>query len=134
MITTKIRTVFGLATILALCACKSYEGVYLPDCIAYEGDRVHFADGRYKWERFTDAIVIGDDGEPIDPFPGFPREGTYRVDGENVYMTADNATQIEDMYLHEINGRFHLLTEDQDHARHSGDELAKCLLVLQQED
>jgi len=125
---------FGLVAMLSLCACKSYEGVYLPDCIAYEGDKIQFADGRYQWERFTDAIVIGDDGEPVDSFPGFPREGTYRVDGENVYMTADNATQIEHMYLHEINGRHYLLTEDQDYARHSGGELDKCLLVLQKED
>lgn len=131
---TTMKKVLGLVAILALCACKSHEGVYLPDCIAYEGDRVHFAAGRYRWERFTDAIVIGDDGEPVDPFPGYPRQGTYRVDGENVYMTADNGIPVEQMYLHVINDRYHLLTEDQDYARHAGDELAKCLLVLQQED
>lgn len=133
-ITVKIKSALGSAAILTLCGCSSHEGVYLPDCIAYEGDRIHFADGHYAWDRFTDEILIGDDGEPIDAFPEFPRKGIYRVDGEDVYLMAENGKPIDHMYLHKINKRYYLLTEDQEGARNFSGELAKCMLVLQRED
>lgn len=132
--TMNMKAVFGFLALLILCGCKSYEGVYEPDCIAYEGDKIYFAEGQFKWERFTDAINIGDDGNPIDPFPDFPREGTYRIDGENVYMSDQSGVALDHMYLHEIKGRYYLLTEDQDYARDSEGELAKCVLVLQTEE
>ena len=55
----------------AVTGCASIDGVYQPDCVAFEGDVVTLKSGGFVWERFTDAVEIDADGKRIDPFLHF---------------------------------------------------------------
>ena len=37
----------------ALSACKSLDGVYLPGCPAYAGDRIELDGHSFTWDKFT---------------------------------------------------------------------------------
>ena len=71
----KLRTLLLASLALIMSGCMTYEGRYAPSCLAYAGSEIQLNDGRYVWSRFTDQVVIDEDGNAVDPFPGFPREG-----------------------------------------------------------
>ena len=79
VISTTLSAVF-------LFGCVSHEGTYSPDCIAYAGSNISLSDGQFVWEKFTDEVVVDDDGKIINQFPGFPMRGSYRVDGKTVHQ------------------------------------------------
>jgi hypothetical protein len=68
---------FVLSALVAtlLSACVSHEGTYSPGCIAYVGSNITLSDGQFVWEKFTDEVVVNDDGEIVDQFPGYPLRG-----------------------------------------------------------
>ena len=76
-----------------------------PDCQAYAGDRMEFADGRFTWDRFTDIRRVGEDGKPLDPFPGFPKSGSYAVNGNAVELRGDDGELLSTWYLHDDDGK-----------------------------
>jgi len=116
---------------LGLAACASGpEGVFEPACIAHAGERITVGDGRFEWDRFTDAVSVDDDGNRIDPFPGFPKTGRYRADDEKLTWIADDGTALDDRYLLEFRGRTYLLTYDQNEAVLDGGDMPACALVL----
>ena len=69
-----------------LAACISHEGVYTPACMAYAGDRIELRNDRFAWEKFTDSVVVDDNGDVVNQFPGYPMHGTYSIDGQTVMM------------------------------------------------
>ena len=106
------------------------EGMFEPACIAYEGDRVSLSDGRFEWQRFTDAVAVDDDGNRIDPFPGYPKTGRFEQDGERLSWDTDDGSTLDERYLLEHRGRTYLLTWDQNEAVLDGEEMPACALVL----
>ena len=116
---------------LLMSACASIEGVYLPACVAYAGSKISLADGRFHWSKFTDQVVVDDDGNTIDPFPGFPLEGKYRVDGQAITLTPGTGQPAETFYLLEEKGAIYLLTAREKAGMDAGGGRPKCALQRQ---
>jgi len=120
-------------TILVACslaACLSHEGRYSPACVAFEGSNIELLNGQFVWEKFTDMVVVDDDGEVINQFPGYPMQGSYRIDGQTVSMESAGGESLENMYLHRSENRSYLLTTGQHKAWEETGEFAECALVL----
>jgi len=122
-------------TALLLGGCASHlEGVFEPACIAYEGDRIKLGSGRFEWDRFTDAIPIDEDGNRLDPFPGYPKTGQVVQEEERLTWNADDGSAIGERYLLDYRGRTYLLTWEQNEAVLDGEEMPACALVLVNDD
>jgi len=118
----------------ALAACKDVDGVYLPACPAYAGDRIELHAGNFVWAKFTDQVSVDTAGEQINPFPGFPRNGSYQLADNVVTMfMADDGT-IVTFYLQADNGRLMLLNEAQQAAWESSGRYEECALTRTMDD
>lgn len=113
-----------------LFGCVSHDGTYLPGCIAYAGSKISLSDGEFAWEKFTDEVVVNDDGEVVNQFPGYPLHGTYRVDGQTVLMQSSEGETMENMYLHRADGHSYLYTAQQFEQWKSDGKVADCALML----
>lgn len=113
-----------------LFGCVSHEGTYSPDCIAFVGSHIRIGIGQFVWEKFTDSVVVDDAGEVVNQFPGFPLRGTYRIDGQTLYMESDAGESMENMYLQQRDNRQYLLTAEQFAAWEKTGKYAACALVL----
>lgn len=109
---------------------QGMSGTFEPACIAHAGDRIVLADGRFEWDKFTDAIEIDDDGNRIDPFPGFPKTGSFDKDGDKLTWSADDGAPLDSRYLVEYRGETYLLTWDQSEAFGDGEPFPACALKL----
>jgi len=105
-------------------------GTYTPACIAYEGNKIELSDGRFVWDKFTDEVSVDDAGNVIDPFPGFPVQGSYSIDEDVVRLSTDVGELMAEMHLVRNSGRVHLLTADQFEAWRKDRELDECALTL----
>lgn len=115
----------GAAT---LAACASHEGRYAPACLAYTGSEILLEDGSFVWERYTDEARIDAAGNPIEPFPDFPKRGRYTVDGQTVVMTSETGQPVATMYLHRADEGYRLLTAAEQQAWESTGEYPDCVL------
>ena len=113
-----------------LSGCVAHEGTYSPDCIAYAGSNISLSDGQFIWEKFTDEVVVDDDGEIVNQFPSYPMQGNYRIDGQTLYMESDDGESMEEMYLHRRENRQYLLTAEQFEAWEKTGKYADCALML----
>jgi hypothetical protein len=121
---------------LALCAvvltaCTSIDGVYLPACEAYAGSKITLSGGRFHWSKFTDQVEIDDEGNVVEPFPGFPLEGDYEVSERKVTLTPDSGQRAETLYLLEEKGHVYLLTAREKAEMQAGGVPPKCALRRQ---
>jgi len=126
MVTLNRLAVFALLSLLA--ACANHDGVFEPACMALEGDKIVLHDGTFSWQRFTDQINIGDDGERIDPFPDFPKTGPYAVKQGRVFLYDDNGDTLTERKLLKHDGQQYLLTIEQHYAFESGTAIPACAL------
>ncbi|MDH3373754.1 MAG: hypothetical protein OER22_08870 [Gammaproteobacteria bacterium] len=113
-----------------LSGCVSHDGTYAPSCIAYAGSTITLADGQFVWEKFTDEVVVNDDGSVVNQFPGYPLRGKYRIDGQTVLMESVEGESIDKMYLHRHDNKSYLYTPQQFEHWQSTGESAKCALML----
>ncbi len=111
-------------------ACASHEGLYEPACIAYEGDRIELRAGRFEWQRFTDQRTVDDAGKIVDPFPGFPKTGTYRFNNGRLELVDDNGVRLDDWFVVLQDGQRFLLTATQHEAFVTSKALPECALGL----
>jgi hypothetical protein len=110
--------------------CLPHEGTYAPGCMAYAGDKITLSDGSFVWEKFTDAVVVDDDGNVVNQFPGFPSQGRYQIDGQIVQMNTTAGDALDNMYLQESGGKRYLLTEDEFAAWEQTGKREDCTLQL----
>ena len=113
-----------------LSACPSHEGTYSPGCIAYAGSNITLSDGQFAWEKFTDALVVDDDGNVVNQFPGYPMRGSYRTDGQTAYLEPDRGGPVQRMYLHRHRNSYYLLTADEFELWEKTGNIADCTLQL----
>lgn len=109
--------------------CATHEGIYSPGCIAYAGSTIRLSEGQFTWEKFTDEVSVDDDGAVINPFPGYPLHGSYRIDGQTVYMESDAGQVMDNLYLHEHGRRYYLLTSKQRDAAEKTGNFDECALT-----
>ncbi len=124
------RIILCTLTAILLFGCVSHEGTYLPDCIAYAGSNIILDDGQFVWEKFTDSVVVDEDGEIVNQFPGYPMRGSYRIDGQTLYMESGAGETMDKMYLHRRDNRQYLLTAEQFEAWQTTGKHADCALML----
>lgn len=114
----------------AVTGCASIDGVYRPDCAAFEGDVVTLKSGEFVWERFTDAVEIDADGKRIDPFPDYPIQGRYSRSGDRLELVTNDGRTLGPMFTYGGGAApAYLLTADQyqtltDDGQHDG-----CVLM-----
>ena len=125
-----IRLVVTALISILLFGCKSYVGTYSPSCVAFSGNKISLNKGEFVWEKFTDMVVLDDDGNSINQFPGYPMQGIYRVEGQTVIMQSAAGEALHNMYLQKNNESLHLLTEDELKSLGKTGEYPYCSLVL----
>lgn len=113
-----------------LCGCASHEGTYSPDCIAYEGSNIRLSDGKFVWEKFTDSVVVDDTGNVVNQFPAYPLQGTYRIEGQALYLESASGESLPTLYLRQHDKRYYLLTAEQFDAWEESAHNHVCALVL----
>lgn len=112
-----------------LAGCASHEGEYSPGCIAYAGSTISLDDSRFVWERFTDQVRVDEHGQVVDPFPGYPKRGTYTIDGQTVYLASNGGQALDRLYLHERDGTYLLLTADENASWQQTGNYPDCVLT-----
>lgn len=110
--------------------CKVEDGVYLPGCIAYAGDSIELANGRFEWDRFTDAVEVDASGNVVDPYPDYPKVGTATVTGDSVVLTDDDGNVVDTRALVTHAGRPYLLTAAERAEWQRSGLMPACALVL----
>lgn len=132
MINMQIQISCYFLTLLAvlMSGCVSHDGTYLPGCAAYAGNRITLDQGRFVWEKFTDAVVVDDDDNVVNQFPGYPLEGSYRIDGQMVQMQALSGESLQTMYLQNSGEQRYLLTADEFASWQQGGKRDACALQL----
>lgn len=96
-----------------LAGCNYVDGSYYPGCVAFAGDKVRLAEGRFVWDKFTDQVIVDDDGTAVDQFPAYPRQGTYELKGQTLQMRFDDGEAQTTMHLVRQDDRVVLLTQAQ---------------------
>jgi hypothetical protein len=124
------RQLVTIAAAFLLAACASHDGMYSPSCAAYAGSNIELSGGHFVWGKFTDSVVIGDDGNVVNQFPGYPLVGSYRVDGESIFLESTSGDAVATMYLLQHDDRSYLLTAEQRKDWERAGKLADCALVL----
>ena len=125
-----LRLIVTLLIAVSFFGCASHEGTYSPSCIAYEGSNVSLSDGKFVWEKFTDSVVVDDAGNIVNQFPAYPMRGSYRIEGNTLYLEAASGESLATMYLRQRNERQYLLTAEQFEAWEKTGQAATCALVL----
>lgn len=115
-----------LAVLLA--ACKPTDGSYSPRCPAFAGDRVELHDGTAVWEKFTDEVRLDAAGNVVDPFPGYPRRGSFVTnDGKvTIHFPDDGSERV--YFIHEYRGDVLLLTVAEQEEWDRQGSIANCAL------
>lgn len=124
----RITRVATLCIAVLLVGCANTEGVFEPACIAYEGDKIELRDGRFEWHRFTDQREVDSNGNVIDPFPDYPKNGRYELQDGRVRFYADGGERLPDYFLHKQPDGSYLLTEEQRKSLLGGAEIPSCAL------
>ena len=101
--------------------------------MAHVGSRIHLSDSEFVWEKFTDQVSVDEDGDKIDPFPGYPRRGTYRIDGHSIVLNFDDDEFVETLQVREHQGRYLLLTKLQAEAQDTTGQFDACVLTRENE-
>ena len=125
-----LRIFLPLCGLFLLAACASHSGVYAPDCIAYAGDRIELRNGRFAWDKFTDQLRISEEGERVDPYPDYPVQGRYLMNGERLTFIAETDVSLPVLYLVERGHQFSLLSEPQYETFKETGDFANCALIL----
>jgi len=124
-----LTTGLGIAFFL-LAGCAGNSGTYAPDCVAFEGDTIELADGKFMLDKFTDQVEVDESGNVRDPFPGYPMRGTYRFDGHVLHLQSDSGTTLPDLYLVKRDGHKNLLTSKQFDVWKTDQTMDDCVLTL----
>ena len=126
----KLRIATALVLALLLSGCKAIDGNYVPSCTAFAGSEIRLADGRFVWDKFTDQVVVDEQGNKVDQFPDFPRLGSYTVSKDVVTLRPD-AGDSETFHLLRQEGAVYLLTDTEKSTYDATGERPRCALMRQ---
>ena len=114
--------------VLFLCGCSSIDGVYTPACMAYEGDEIELVDGRFTWRRFTDQRQVDEQGELVDPFPGYPKTGRYVYHDAQLDLKPDGGASLVSFYVQQNTQGMYMLTTDENRQFKDDGRMPECAL------
>lgn len=120
----------SLAVAAGCAADTNIAGTYEPSCIAFEGNTIELSDNRFTWDKFTDEVTVDNDGNKIDPFPGFPVRGTYVVEDDVVRLVTDVGELAGEMHLVRRPDQVYLLTGAEFESWQRDGEVPTCALLL----
>ncbi len=120
-------SLLGAAVLLS--ACAPHAGRYVPDCTAFAGSVVSLDGSSFVWERFTDEVRVDESGNKIDPYPDYPKHGTYRKEGSALYLETNIGDPVATLYLHKDAESYRLLTVEEHNAWERSGEYARCVLT-----
>ena len=127
-----LRNIVATGILIVTCsACASWEGDYLPGCIAYEGDRIELMNGEFTWDKFSDQVILDDEGNRVDQFPGYPIHGSYREEDGTLFLTSSSGNDIGKLHLIKNDGRNYLLTPAQFKSWIENHTLDDCTLTIE---
>lgn len=127
----KRPAILFLLAVASGCASQAdISGTYLPSCVAFAGNRIELAAGRFTWDKFTDEVTVDDSGNVVDPFPGFPVRGSYAVEGDMLRLTTDAGELAGEMHLVRRPGQVYLLTAKEFDAWKRDGAVPECALLL----
>jgi len=95
----RIQLTACLLALVVLAGCKQIDGTYYPGCAAFEGDKIVLREGTVVWDRFTDQIIVDVDGNPMEPFPEFPKTGSYEVDGDLLHLAFPEEDVVKTLHI-----------------------------------
>lgn len=128
MVRPYIRRFVTLLPAIWLAACTTNNGVFEPACTAFEGDRIEIIGKQFNWDKFTDVLEIGDDGEPVKPFPAYPLKGQVTRRGSELILSADDNGPVTAFFPRVYEGERYLLNEAQNDAIDSDPSIWECAL------
>jgi hypothetical protein len=108
-----IRLISAALLLACLSGCRAVDGTWLPGCAAYAGDRLEFHGSAFTWDKFTDAVEVDEAGNPVDPFPGYPKTGTFDTDGNRIVLSFDDGSESQVLHLQRSRGKLELYTDTQ---------------------
>ncbi len=111
---------------------RRLEGSFAPACTAFAGDRMSFREGQYSWNKFTDERRIGPDGEPVDPYPDYPKVGEFEIVGDGVRLYVADGSVLGTWYLHDREDHVLLLNQSQQDAWSTTGTYPDCPLALEE--
>ncbi|MDH3587066.1 MAG: hypothetical protein OEQ30_08250 [Gammaproteobacteria bacterium] len=120
----------SLAVAAGCAADTNIAGTYEPSCIAFEGNTIELSDNRFTWDKFTDEVTVDNDGNKIDPFPGFPVRGTYVVEDDVVRLVTDVGELAGEMHLVRRPDQVYLLTGAEFESWQRDKAVPTCALLL----
>ena len=130
MKTTVLALLTSLACFAGCATNPDVAGTYVPSCVAFEGDTIELADGRFTWDKFTDEVEVDKAGNTVDPFPGFPVRGTYTVEDDVVSLVTNVGELAAELYLVHRPEQVYLLTKAEFDAWKSNGTVPDCALLL----
>jgi len=130
----RFRITVCLTGVALLAGCKAIDGTYYPGCVAFEGDKVVLRDGSVEWDRFTDQVIVDVDGNVMDPFPEYPKMGSYAVDGDLLHLTIQGEDAVNTLHIHTQGERIMLLNDADLATWESTGRYGDCVLTLAPED
>lgn len=98
--------------------------------MAYAGDTIHLKDGHFRWDKFTDQVVIDSNRQVVDQFVDYPLLGTYKVDGNHLRLVTEAGELLPELFLIHDEGRTVLLNVKQHDAWQNSGEYPECALAL----
>jgi hypothetical protein len=128
-----LLTIVVLAALLAGCPTESFEGEFAPSCIALAGDTIVLNNGFFVWDKYTDAIQVDPEGNIVNPFPGFPINGTYTATDDQIVFSAESGQAPEQRFWIREGSTVYLLTRGQVGEWRSTGVLPACPLILKNE-
>jgi hypothetical protein len=126
---------FCLLAIAAACANNAeITGTYLPSCVSFAGNSIELGEGRFTWDKFTDEVRVDDSGNVVEPFPAFPKRGSYAFDGDMLRLTTDAGELAGEMHVVRRPGQVYLLTAAEFDAWERDGTVPACALLLRTGD
>ncbi|MDJ0698529.1 MAG: hypothetical protein QNJ07_01630 [Woeseiaceae bacterium] len=125
----KIRSLLFCLGALTLSSCATYDGGYSPSCPTFVANVVQLENGGFTWTKLSDEVVIGDDGQPVDRYPDFPKRGAYEVRAGVLTMTTTDGEALPPMYFHESGEQLYLLTGVEFRTMQQSGKLPDCALL-----
>lgn len=117
-----------ITTAAVMAGCATYDGGYSPSCPTFVANVVQLEDGQFTWTKISDEVVIDEQGNPVNRFPGYPLKGSYKVRGGALLMTSAAGETLPPMYPHRDGEQLYLLTGVEHNEVQSGGELPDCAL------